>query len=54
MTALKRLAGCVAGVTSIEYALIAGTVALVLVAVLPGLESALDSQYTTIADSMTE
>ncbi len=54
MANFQRFAGCKAGITAIEYAMIAGAVALVLVAVLPGLESALDSQYTTIADSMTE
>ena len=41
-----------AGVTSIEYALISGTTALVLVAALPGLEAALSGQYTAIAGAM--
>ena len=41
-----------AGVSAIEYALIAGTTALVLVAVLPMMEASLNSQYTSVATGM--
>ena len=40
------------GVSAIEYALIAGTTALVLVAVLPLIQSSLDSQFTSVSDGM--
>ena len=53
MSRLKRFLTCEAGVTSIEYALIAGTVALVLVAVLPAIESGLSGQYTAVAGAMS-
>ena len=40
------------GVTAIEYALIAGATGLVLIAVLPALESSLDATFTTLAAGM--
>ena len=52
MSMLKRFWKDEAGVTSIEYGLIAGTTALILVAVLPSLEAALNNQYSTIASAM--
>ena len=40
------------GAQAIEYALIAGTTALVLVAVLPLMQSSLDGQFSSVADAM--
>ena len=52
MKKLIQFLGDDEGVTSIEYAMISGTTALVLVAALPGLETALSDQYTAIAGAM--
>ena len=52
MLTLRKLLHCERGVTSIEYALIGGSTALLLVAVLPALESALNLQYASIASAM--
>ena len=40
------------GATSIEYAVIAAATGLVLIAVLPELQSALDGKFSTIAGAM--
>ena len=40
------------GVTAIEYALIAGVTGLVLIAVLPALESGLSTIFTSLANGM--
>ena len=40
------------GATAIEYALIASAIGLVLIAVLPALESALDGTFTSLAQGM--
>jgi len=40
------------GATAIEYALIAGTTGLLLIAVLPALESALNGSYTSLTNAM--
>jgi len=52
MDKLVRFLSDETGVTAIEYALIAGTTALVLVAVLPSLQSALEGEFTSVADGM--
>ncbi len=52
---MKRLACFIkddTGATAIEYAMIAVTTSLVLVAVLPAIESALDGQYSSVAAAM--
>ena len=40
------------GATAIEYGLIAAATGLVLVAVMPAVESALTGTFTTISDNM--
>ena len=40
------------GVTAIEYALIAGTTALVLVATLPLVQSSLSGKFNSVASGM--
>ena len=40
------------GATAIEYGLIAAATGLVLVAVLPGVETALNTTFTTISSAM--
>ena len=40
------------GATAIEYAVIAAATGLVLIAVLPALQSALDGKFSTIAGAM--
>ena len=40
------------GATAIEYALIAGATGLVLIAVMPALESSLDTIFTSLAAGM--
>ncbi len=40
------------GATAIEYGLIAAATGLVLVAVMPAVESALDGTFTTISGAM--
>lgn len=40
------------GATAIEYGLIAAATGLVLVAVMPAVESALDATFTTISGAM--
>ena len=52
MTKLVKFLKDDSGVTSIEYAMIASTMALTLVAVLPSVESALNAQYSAVAGAM--
>ena len=52
MLTIRNFLRCERGVTSIEYALIGGSTALLLVAVLPALESALGMQYGAISSAM--
>ncbi len=52
MSKLVRFINDEAGATAIEYAVIAAATGLVLIAVLPALQSALDDKYTTIAGAM--
>ncbi|MGI9463748.1 MAG: Flp family type IVb pilin [Aestuariivirgaceae bacterium] len=40
------------GATAIEYALIAGATGLLLIAVLPGLESSLNGTFTSLSSAM--
>ena len=52
MNPVKSFLKCDSGVSSIEYAVIASAVVLVLVVVLPNLGSSLDGQYTSLSNGM--
>ena len=52
MTFLKRFLKDENGATAIEYALIAGGIALVIVAAVNGVGSALSTKFVTISTSL--
>ena len=52
MRSIMKFLKCEKGATAIEYALIASAMGLVLIAVMPALESALDTQFTALAANM--
>jgi pilus assembly protein Flp/PilA len=49
---LKKLLKDESGATAIEYVLIAAAMAAVLIAVMPGLATALTAQFTTITSAV--
>ena len=52
MSKLVRFIKDESGATAIEYGLIAAATGLVLVAVMPGIETALNTTFTTISSAM--
>ena len=52
MKNLTRFIKDESGATAIEYGLIAAATGLVLVAVMPAVESALNTTFTTLSDNM--
>jgi pilus assembly protein Flp/PilA len=50
---LKKFLKDESGATAIEYALIASAMGLALIAVMPTIRSAIETQFGTIADAIT-
>ena len=51
-TAIRHFCDDESGVTSIEYALIAGATGLALIAVMPTIKSNLTTTYTAVGDNL--